>query len=85
MSAHADDVIINFSCVYGIDFTSVDLLLELLNNRRAVRARQKEVPRHQSRPARVLDQVLDELRRIGIHKTVGEFLADRAARQRRSQ
>ncbi len=68
MPAHADDVIINFSCVYGVDFPSVDFLLELLNNRRAVRARQKEVPRHQSRPARVLDQVLDELGRIGIHK-----------------
>src|SRR5438034_2497134 len=51
MPAHADDVIVNFCCVHGVDFTSVGLLLELLKNRRAIRARQKEVPRHQSRPA----------------------------------
>jgi len=39
MPAHADDVIVEFRCVHGFDFTGVDLLLELLNNRNPVRAR----------------------------------------------
>src|SRR5262249_31891167 len=43
---HADDVIVNFRCVGGVDFTGLDLLFEFLNKRRAVRARQKDVPCH---------------------------------------
>jgi hypothetical protein len=46
MPAHADDIIVNFRCVHDVDFTGVDLLFELLNKRRAVGARQKEVPRY---------------------------------------
>ena len=45
MPAHADDVIVNFCCVHGVDITSVGLLLQLFENRRAVRAREKEFPR----------------------------------------
>src|SRR4029453_5172270 len=44
MPAHADDVIVNFCCVHGIDFTSVGLLLQFLKTRRALRPRQKEAP-----------------------------------------
>jgi len=63
-----DDVIVNFCCIHGVDFTSGDLLLEVPKKSGAlVRARQKEV-RSPKPPARFLDQVLDELRRIGIHK-----------------
>src|SRR4029077_12970462 len=36
MPAHADDVIVNFRCVHNVDFTSIGLLLEFLNNRRAI-------------------------------------------------
>jgi hypothetical protein len=39
MPAHADDVIVNFRCVHGVDFTGLAFLFEFLNNRRAVRAR----------------------------------------------
>jgi len=46
MPAHADDVIVNFCRVQDVDLTGLALLLELLENRRAVRARQKELPRH---------------------------------------
>src|SRR6266513_3150304 len=42
--AHADDVIVNFRRVQGVDFTGLDLLFELLNNRSTVRACQKEIP-----------------------------------------
>jgi hypothetical protein len=51
MPTHADDIIVNFRCVHGIDFTTRDLLFEFFNNGRVVRARSNEVPRHQSGPA----------------------------------
>jgi hypothetical protein len=46
MPAHADDVIVNFRCVHGVDFACLDFLFELLNDQRAVRASQQEVSRH---------------------------------------
>src|ERR1700757_3351445 len=66
--AHADDVIINFRRVQGVNFTILNLLFERLNKWGVVRARQKEVTCHQSRPARVLHHACCELRRIGIDK-----------------
>jgi len=52
---HADHVIICLRRIDHVDFTDVDLVFELLKKRRGGRARQEEVPRDQSRPARVLN------------------------------